>query len=298
MKASTIIITLASITGLLGGIAAGVGLFLDRPGEPFAFTTLRGQEVDIYGRGLYRFDSLLTGAGYRGQDAVALFLGIPILIIAILLYQRGSLAGQYLLTGILGVFLYLYSSMALGAAFNPLFLMYVATFGVSLFGFIFVFNDTTLRISALDGQVDLLKQGLDTFMIISGIATLVYWIAPFISATLQGVLTVHISRYTTLVNFAINLAVITPAMFISAYLIRRQSAAGIVLASPLVVLLIFLAPQTVLTTLFQNLAGVSLPAVEIIISIALFIILGGFGLWFLLNIMRSISKIEQEVESI
>jgi len=41
-----------------------------------------------------------------------------------ILYQRGSMGGQLLLTGTLGYFLYLYASMALGAAYNRLFVVY------------------------------------------------------------------------------------------------------------------------------------------------------------------------------
>lgn len=49
---------------------------------------------------------------------MVLFLGIPLLVVSIVLYQRGSLAGVLLLTGILGYFLYVYASMALGAAYK------------------------------------------------------------------------------------------------------------------------------------------------------------------------------------
>lgn len=73
MKISWLVVLLAFITALLGGIAAGVSLFMDKPGEPVSFTTLRGQAVEIYGRGLYRFDTLFAGAGYKGQNTVAPF---------------------------------------------------------------------------------------------------------------------------------------------------------------------------------------------------------------------------------
>lgn len=65
MKASWSIVLLASLTALLGGIAAGVRFFMNKPGEHQAFLTLRGQTVEIYGTGLYQYDTLFFGAGYK-----------------------------------------------------------------------------------------------------------------------------------------------------------------------------------------------------------------------------------------
>lgn len=56
---------------------------------------------------------------------MALNLGVPVLIISILLYQRGSMLGRLLLTGALGYFLTLCVSMALRATDHRLFLLYL-----------------------------------------------------------------------------------------------------------------------------------------------------------------------------
>jgi hypothetical protein len=85
-------------------------------GSPFTFTTLRGETTQIYGQGLYRYDTIFTGAGFKGQDIIMLILGIPLLVLSIRFYQRGSLRGGVLLMGVLGYVLYVYASMALGAA--------------------------------------------------------------------------------------------------------------------------------------------------------------------------------------
>lgn len=53
-----------------------------------------------------------------------MFVGIPMLIFAIFLYRRGSLRSGLLLTGVLACFLYNSASVAFGAAYNPLYLLY------------------------------------------------------------------------------------------------------------------------------------------------------------------------------
>jgi len=54
---------------VLALIAAGTGLFSQDREGPYTFQTLRGQQVEMYGRGIYARDSLLAGAGFRGADA-------------------------------------------------------------------------------------------------------------------------------------------------------------------------------------------------------------------------------------
>lgn len=92
--------------------------------------------MQIYGQGLYKYDIPLTAVGYRAADAVTLVLALPLLIISLLLYRRGQLRGGLLLTGVLAYFLYTYGSMAFGAAYNPLFLVYTILFSASLFALV------------------------------------------------------------------------------------------------------------------------------------------------------------------
>lgn len=293
-KVSWLIVLLASLTALLGGIAAGVGFFMDNPGEPFAFTTLRGQTVEIYGRGLYQRDTLFTAAGYRGQDAVALFLGVPLLVAAILFYQRRSLVGHLMLTGLLGYFLYLYSSMALGAAYNPIFVVYVAAFATSLFAFILSFNDAVVRLTGLSLVDEVPRVNLVVFMFVAGAVTLFVWGGPIVSALMEGVPPDRLDSYTTMVTYALDLAVITPATFICASLILRKKSVGVVLAVPLLTLLVMLTPQIILSTIFQRQEGVPFTVGEMVGPVAGFVVLGGIALWLLVSILRSSSRLARE----
>lgn len=239
MKVSSIVIWLSSLIALLAAIAAATGLFSKGGGAPFLFSTLRGQTAQIFGQGLYRYDTLFFGAGFRGQDAVALFLGVPLLVISIVLYQRGSVSGQLLLTGTLGYFLYLYSSMALGASYNRLFLLYIVIFSASLFAFIQVFSSVNLDLVASQIPAGLPRRGLAIFMFAAGFVTLVVWGAPLVVALIKGGPPDRMDSYTTMVTYALDLAIITPATFLCAVLILRGDPLGYVIAAPLQPLLSF-----------------------------------------------------------
>ena len=111
-------------------------MFYQNPGQQFAYTNHRGEEVIINGQGLYYFDTVSMAAQQQGNDLIALVVGLPLLLISARLAFRGSLRGQLLLTGTLGFFLYTYMSMATLTSYNQLFLVYVALFGLSLYAFI------------------------------------------------------------------------------------------------------------------------------------------------------------------
>jgi hypothetical protein len=83
MKTSKAVIWLSSLIAVLAVVAAAIGLFYQDGGSTFSFTTLRGQLVQIYGQGLYRYDTPITAVGFRAADAVTLVLVIPLLVIAI-----------------------------------------------------------------------------------------------------------------------------------------------------------------------------------------------------------------------
>jgi len=282
------VIVLSSLVAVLAVIAAASGLFAGNDDAPFPFTTLRGQKTQIYGRGLYRYDTLFTGAGFRGQDAVALFLGVPTLVLAIILYQRGTVSGQLLLAGILGYFLYLYASMALGAAYNKLFLLYVALFSASLFAFIKVASAVNLAVIAAQVPTELPRTGLAVFMIAAGVVTLGVWGAPLVAALIKGNPPDRLDSYTTMVTYALDLAIITPATFLCAFLVLAGEPSGYVIAAPLLTLIVLLTPQIILSTIFQKSAGVPFTTGEMIGPVAGFVILGLIAVWLLIDMLTGL----------
>ena len=110
--------------------------FWQDDGNSFTHTSVRGEAVEIYGKGIYRFDSLLMGAGNRGVDAVVLIVAIPFFLITVMFYLRSSLRAGMLLLGMLGYFLYIYGTLSLGAAYNAFFVLYVVLFSASFYAFI------------------------------------------------------------------------------------------------------------------------------------------------------------------
>jgi len=276
---------LALLVAALAAPASGAGLLWGGGSGPWEFSTLRGVGVRMLGRGLYRFDTLFTGAGFRGQDLVTLFLGVPALVLAAALHRRGSQRGSALLLGVLGWFLYAYASMSLGAAYNPLFLLYVALSSASFFALAATFASLELDAGLLP------RQGPAVFLFAGGALTLVVWLAPLLQALAAGRPPKLLASYTTLVTDALDLGLITPAAILGGILILRRSALGYRIAFPLLGIILFLLPVIVLSTVFQVRAGVAFSPGEIAGPIAGFAALGLSAVWVLAAIVAKVPAV-------
>lgn len=266
--------------------AAGIGLFWTDDGQPYEFTTLRDETAEIYGRGLYRHDTVFAAAGYRAVDATLLFAGLPALVVCALLYRRGSLRAGLLLSGVLAYFLYAYLSYAVGAAFNGLFLAYVALFSASFFALTLVFTSIDLRALPAATLESLPRRGPGLFMLAAGGITSVVWLAPLLAAMLDGRPPDLLDSYTTMVTDALDLGLITPAALLAGVLMLRRDPLGYRIAFPLLGIILLLVPQIVLGTLFQRDAGVGFTAGEAIGPISGFVVLGLLAAWVTVAILR------------
>ena len=279
------IMALGAVIVVLAALATIVGLFA-RP-NPVTVVTVRGSAAELFGGGVYHYDTVFAGAGNRGTDAVTLLVAIPLLVLCLLGSRRESLRWNLMLSGAVTWFLYVYLTMSVGSAFNPLFLLYVALFSAALWMLGLVVRNIDL--GRLAGQLDgLPRVGPAVLMLVSAAATAVIWLVPIVAAQLAGDAPARLDSYTTVVTTAIDAAVITPAAFVAGILILRRSAAGYLMAFPLVVLEAMLAPMIAAQTTSQVLAGVSLQPGEIIGPLAGFTVLAGVAVWVLVMVLRAV----------
>src|SRR5215212_4119572 len=215
------VIVLGWIVVVLAAIAAAVGLFsAGGPGATGA-TSLRGQATDLYGRGLYRFDSVLVGAGNRGTDAVTLFLEVPALAVALAAYRRGSLRAAIALLGVLGWMLYYYASMSLYAAHNRLFPVYVALFAASLFALPMAFASVDAERFASSFPSRPSRTALTIYLGALAAALTLAWAPAMLASALSGNLPARLGPYSTEVTWALDLGVVAPAVAATAVLLHR-----------------------------------------------------------------------------
>jgi len=170
----------------------------------------------------------------------------------------------------LGFFLYTYTTMSFGAAYNPFFLVYVALFSLSLFAFI-------LCMMAFD--LETLPQHFSDRLPRRGIARLLFFAAAFLAfawlgriiPTITGDQIPTLENTTTMFIQVMDLGLIVPLCVLGGLLLLRRSPWGYLLAS--VGLIKFLTMGIAVSLMALNMAriGVPISIVEVVVfpSIAL-----------------------------
>lgn len=243
------IIFLLAIVAALAGVLPGEG-------TSYQITNIRGEEVTINARGLYYWDTVSTAAQMQANDLVTLVLGLPLLAASFWLTLRGSLRGRIILTGTLGFILYTYITMCFGAAFNRLFLVYVALFSLSLFAFV---------LSMMSFDLQALPQHFSDNLPRRWIAGLLFFAAAFlglawlgrIAATFSEGAIPALENTTSMFIQGMDLGIIMPTCILSAVLLLKRSAWGYLLAS--VGMLKFLTLGIAVALMGLNMARVGVP---------------------------------------
>jgi len=135
-----------------------------------------------------------------GTDLVTLLVGIPLLAVTTLAMRRGSLRARVLWLGALGLLVYVYGMYALGVRWNPLFLAYVALFGLSLFALIIGFSGTdAARVRAgLGGRVPV--RSVAAYLIAIAVMVGALWLMEEIGALLRGAVPPSVLQFETPTN--------------------------------------------------------------------------------------------------
>jgi hypothetical protein len=244
-------------------VAALAGLW---PGEgtPYPLTTFRGEEVTINARGLYTWDTVSSAAQMQANDLIVLTLGLPLLAVSFWLTRRGSLRGRLLLAGTLGFILYTYITMTFGAQYNPLFLVYVALFSLSLFAFVLVMMSFDLDSLPAHFSEELPRGWIAGLLFFAAAFLSLAWLGR-IAATFAPGAVAGLENTTSMFIQAMDLGLIAPVCVLSGVLLLRRHAWGYLLAS--VGLTKFLTLGIAVSLMGLNMARVGAPIspVELVI---------------------------------
>lgn len=289
MKKQPALNWLVPLIAILAAITAGIGLFSTNGDGPFQFTTLHNEAVDIYGKGLYRFDTPLIAVGYRVSDAFTLIAGIPLLLISFWLYRRGSIRGKIMLTGTLLFFLYNFGSLAIGAAYNNLFLTYILLTMAAFLGSSVMLLSFDLSAFPKLFSVRAPQRGISNFFMVSGVALFCIWLfLSIVPALLVNGVPAELGSYTTVITFVVDMGIIAPVLVSAGVLFRRSEPLGYVLSSVLLVFIDTLGCSLLVMGIAQQIAGL-MNIGQFIGFVVSFAILTLFSLGFTVALFRSLA---------
>lgn len=186
--------------------------------------------------GFYRDPAVLLPQNL-GTDLVTLCIGIPLLAVGAIAMQRGSLRARLLWLGALGYLVYAYGMYALGVRWNPLFLAYLALFGLSFF---------TLTAGLVGTDAALLREGakqrapvrsVAAYLILIAVMVAALWLAEEVGALLRGAVPPSVVQFEAPTNIVhvFDLGIVLPAFVLAAVMLLRGRPWGYVLAGMLLV---------------------------------------------------------------
>lgn len=261
--------------------AAALGLLLGG-GEPFEHVSPRGEVIVVHGQGLYRYDSLLAGAGQRGVDAVLLVVVLPILLVAARGHARGSQRGTLALTASLAAVLYVYATLALGAAYNGLLPVYAAIAAACALGV-----GQSLAVFDARGTARRHPSGsarrVGAFLVVVAALTSAVWGILIVEPHLAGE-PAALGGATTYFTPAIDYAFVVPALVLAGLRVRRRDPIGYRLALPVLGILASVGPAMVGQLVGHTLAGLTLTVQELVVYVLTFAVMSGGGLLALLSL--------------
>ncbi|WNS45040.1 hypothetical protein [Paenibacillus sp. MMS20-IR301] len=253
---------LTCIIAVLAIIASGYGL-LSGGGETAGgssgmFTSIRGEEVELYGTGIYRHDSVSAAAQARAQDGVTLLAAVPLLLLSLRMSRKGKIKGQLLLSGVLGYFTYTYASYSFLAMYNNLFLIYVMLLSASLFAFLLTLVSLEREQVKRYFKPGLPAASIGGFLLFIAFMLMMLWLGRIAGPLMHGTVPQGLEHYSTLVIQALDLAVVVPVTAVTGIMLILRRAAGFLLAS-----VVLVKAATLLTSISAMIAGMLYAGVKV-----------------------------------
>lgn len=265
MKYKKAITILVIIIAMLSFMVSLYGVFSNEGPGKGEFISIHGERVELYGRGLYRNDSISIAAQARAQDIVTIILGVPLLLVSLYLTRRNLLKGKLLLVGTLGYFLYTYVSYSFLSMYNSFFLFYVILMSTSFFAFTLSIMGINIKNLPASFKKTLPVKLLSGFLILIGTAIGLMWVGLILPPLMEGMVPPELEHYTTLVIQALDLGFVVPVSILAGILLLKRKPFGYLLSSVMYVKGITMLTALTAMIIGQSSAGVQLDPVEIVI---------------------------------
>lgn len=268
MKNKTAISFLCIVIAVFSILAALTGILSGEGNGPYQYESIRGEQVNIYGIGLYRDMSADVAIQGIAQDYVTLFVAVPLLLISLFFAREGSLKGRFVLAGVLNYFLVTYLFYLTMAMYNAMFLAYVVLLSASFFAL--VLTILSLDISALpklyNHKAPLKFTG--SFLMFMATAIAMLWLGIVVPPLLNHkIVPVETAHYTTLIVQGFDLSLMLPASFLAGFLLLKKNAYGYMMANVTILFLPLLMLALIAKIIAMASQGVNVIPVVFIIPV-------------------------------
>lgn len=230
-----------------------------------------------------------------GQDMVTLVVIVPLLVLGLWFALRGSLRGYLLWLGTLGYLAYTYLVYAVITQFNPYFLGYVALFGLATYTLVAGLLQTDAE--AVRGRLEAdLPVGLVVgFLAIMGGLVALLWLSEAVPATITNTTPPSVAEFGIPANVVhvLDLGIVIPAVFITAWWLRQGRAWGYVLSGVLLVKVITISLAVLGMIVWMAIHGAPVEPVEVIVFTLTTVVGTAVGLVYFRSIRARAVSVDQ-----
>ena len=227
MKNKRIIAILVLMIAIFSGMATVMGITSNNGSGEYDYMSIRGENITIYGKGIYRHMSADVAIQGIAQDYVTLFVGIPLLLFALFLFRKKNIKGLFLLSGTSMYFLVTYLFYTAMGMYSVMFLVYVILLCLSFFAFVltlFFYNITEIK-QMFSSEKLIRYSGL--FLVINSLMVAMLWLSIIIPPLLDGsIYPKELQHYTSLIVQGFDLGLLLPIGIVSGILAFRKSSYG------------------------------------------------------------------------
>ena len=239
----------------------------------YSYINQYGDEVKLFGSGIYKDDSYFKAPIFIGTDLCVLFFGVPLFIISLIKDFRNSTENTQLrLVSIEAISLYYAVSLCFGVKYNRIFVLYVILFSLLFFTLI----KRMRNLSRYNYSFEM-KKSDTAFLIFSGISLCLAWWPDIIPTIINKTSLKLIENYTTEPTYVLDLGIISPLCFISLFLMRKNDSFGVILYAILLQSIMIVAVMMITQSAVQFASGTDIPLPALISKSIIFIILGLFA---------------------
>jgi hypothetical protein len=249
---------------------------------PIAFLVAIAAGVGFFIEDLYR-DAPVNAAQAVGQDLITLLVALPTLLSSAILALRGSRRAHLVWLGALGYLVYTYLTYTLAIQFNPLFLVYVALLGLSLYALIGGLATTDFAGIKAHFSPRTPVKAVSIFLGVVALLFYFKWLSEDIPALLAGEVpqgVIEAEAPTDIVH-VLDMAWILPANVLTAIWLWRGRALGYALAGTLLSFLSLLVLAIMSMIVFQVLYGLAAGVGMAVVFGVVFAISLGMLIWYL-----------------
>lgn len=270
MKNFRIISVLSVLTAILGAVAAAAGIFYTAGGEPYFYESIRGKQVEIYGRGLYQHMSSEVAVQGIAHDYVILFLAVPVLLVSTYLLKKANLTKIFFHAGVLKFFFITYLFYMNMGMYNAMFLVYVIITSASFFALALTILKVDIPNLRNKFRPELRRKFIGAFLVVLSAAIALLWLQIIVTPLFDGsIIPASVEHYTSLTVQGLDLSLLLPLSFTGGYLLIKDKNWGYLISAVTLVFLCFLMTALVAKIIAMAMIGVNVVPVVFIMPTAL-----------------------------